>query len=256
MDESAIYLDSPSYSTYTEKGQRRVKATTSGSDRVRISSAFTAASNGSKLPIFSLIPRAKPIPELDLIGNIAFQYRSPSTFNNEVILEYLQRVVVTYMTAKSYDRVLLILDQATCHMADSIKLFCQKNNIFLHYIPGRMTNLLQPADLMWFAPIKKVKIIFFPKIFFDQIFLHQIFFYLRPIEKNGIVGSLMTIKNLLKMTMLNLQATFYAVNGWQKSGEILILKSLKRASLLVGFIWTTLGTIILTVSELTIYIQY
>lgn len=36
-----------------------------------------------------------------------------------------------------------------------VKDFCAERNISLVFIPGRMTNLLQPADVGWFSVIKK-----------------------------------------------------------------------------------------------------
>ena len=47
MDESAIYLDAPSNYSYAEKGSKRVKASTT--ERVRLSTAFTASASGKSL---------------------------------------------------------------------------------------------------------------------------------------------------------------------------------------------------------------
>lgn len=51
MDESAIYLDCPRKYTFEEKGRRRVKINTHGGELARMSAAFTAAADGTKLPI-------------------------------------------------------------------------------------------------------------------------------------------------------------------------------------------------------------
>ena len=115
MDESAIYLDSPSNYTYSQKGVRRVKASTAGGERTRLSSAFTAAANGHKLPIYTIIPRINNIPELDLIQNMLFNYKTQSTFDDSSILNYLETIILPYMTSRSLERILLVIDQATCH---------------------------------------------------------------------------------------------------------------------------------------------
>lgn len=52
MDESCIYLDCPSNYTYSPIGVRRVKASTAGGERTRLSSSFTAAANGQKIANF------------------------------------------------------------------------------------------------------------------------------------------------------------------------------------------------------------
>lgn len=120
MDESCIYLDCPSNYTYAKVGVKRVKSSTAGGERTRLSSAFTAAANGHKLPIFSIIPRVNSIPELERIENIYFSYNRLSTFNDEMILKYLEQIILPYMQSKSYDNVLLILDLAPCHTTKKV----------------------------------------------------------------------------------------------------------------------------------------
>ena len=44
-DETTIYLDSPSNFTYEEKGTKRVKANTCGSERTRLSAMFTSTAS-------------------------------------------------------------------------------------------------------------------------------------------------------------------------------------------------------------------
>lgn len=123
MDETCIYLDCPSNYTYSLRGVRRVKASTAGGERTRLSSTFTAAANGQKLPIFSIVPRVNSIPELDSIDNMQFDYKTLSTFNDSMILKYLERIILPYMQSKSYERVLLILDRATCHTTSRVSHF-------------------------------------------------------------------------------------------------------------------------------------
>ena len=95
MDESAIYLDAPSNYTYACKGSKRVKSGTSSAERVRLYTAFTASVNGSKLPIYAIIPRLSPIPEIrDIridIPHILPQYAKNSIFDSETIVDYLKK---------------------------------------------------------------------------------------------------------------------------------------------------------------------
>lgn len=64
MDETSIYLDFPSPYTYDKRGSKRVKAATSGHEQTRISAAFCASADGTKLPILVLLPRKTPIKVL------------------------------------------------------------------------------------------------------------------------------------------------------------------------------------------------
>ena len=57
MDETSIYLDFPSNYSYTKKGSRRVKATTSGNERTRILAGFTFSGSGFTLSVYCVLPR-------------------------------------------------------------------------------------------------------------------------------------------------------------------------------------------------------
>ncbi|RNA37154.1 Pogo transposable element with, partial [Brachionus plicatilis] len=94
MDESAIYLDTPSSYTYSPKGAKRVKSNTCGSERTRLSTAFTGCADGSKLPILTIIPRKTEMPGFEPPQNVIPIYKTSSTFDDEVILTYINRVVL------------------------------------------------------------------------------------------------------------------------------------------------------------------
>ena len=110
MDESAIYLDTPPNYTYASKGLKRVKAVTTGAERVRISTAWTASASGNKLPIYALIPRTKPINELDQIENLLVRYKSSSTFDWNIIIEWLNVIVLPYKQARGFERITVRYD--------------------------------------------------------------------------------------------------------------------------------------------------
>jgi hypothetical protein len=61
MDETAIYQDAPGKQTYEHVGAKRVPVVTAGGERTRISAAFTAAADGTKLPPLIIIPREKEL---------------------------------------------------------------------------------------------------------------------------------------------------------------------------------------------------
>ena len=56
MDETSIYLDFPGKYSYAKKGSRRVKATTTGNERTRISAAvfqqILSSSNPNNIPTY------------------------------------------------------------------------------------------------------------------------------------------------------------------------------------------------------------
>lgn len=132
-----------------------MKSNSSGNERTRISAAFTAVADGTKLPIFALIPRKNPINEMNNLKNAEVAYKSESTFDDEMIICYLNRKIIPYKLRKQLQTILLIIDHAPCHLTVKVKNFCVDNCIELLFIPPRLTNLLQPADVCWFASIKK-----------------------------------------------------------------------------------------------------
>ena len=115
MDESAIYLDAPSNYTFAAAGSKRVKAGTTGAERVRLSTAFTATASGTKMPIYAIILRMTPIPELQEIANILPMYKKTSIFDTDTVIDYLKKVVLSYKQHHYLERVLLVLDRAACH---------------------------------------------------------------------------------------------------------------------------------------------
>jgi len=72
-----------------------------------------------------------------------------------MILAYFQRIILPYKLRKNFDKLLMVFDEATCHMHKKVIDFCALHSIYLLTIPPRMTNLLQPADVSWFASLKR-----------------------------------------------------------------------------------------------------
>ena len=120
MDESAIYIDSPPGYSYGSKGSKRVKAATAGAERVRISTAWTATASGYKFPIYTIIPRVNVIPELHELSNLIIKYKTSSTFDADTILEWLNQVILPYKEQLESERLLIILDRATCHVSTKV----------------------------------------------------------------------------------------------------------------------------------------
>ncbi|RNA33693.1 pogo transposable element with KRAB domain-like [Brachionus plicatilis] len=141
MDETSIYLDFPSHFTFEEKGTKRT--------------AFSATANGEKLPVYALVPRKSELPNYTPPNNVQIKYKTDATFNEHVVVNYVKRIVVPHMVQKGFKKVNLFLDSAPCHLTKSVKDELQVNGIVTNFIPPRMTNLLQPADVCWFASIKK-----------------------------------------------------------------------------------------------------
>ena len=88
MDETSIYLDFPSSSTYEKLGKRRVKANTSWGERTRMSAAFTARADGQKSKIYIVISRSRALPNYVPSENVVIHYKTLATFTDDVICDY------------------------------------------------------------------------------------------------------------------------------------------------------------------------
>ena len=74
MDESSHYMDEPGSYTYDSTNSQRVEVATTGMDKTRVSSAYTASSGGNKLNILTVIPRANALNNVMIPDNIVPVY--------------------------------------------------------------------------------------------------------------------------------------------------------------------------------------
>jgi len=77
---------------------------TTGNERTRLSVAFSAVADGTKLPLMAIIPRKKRIDSLSEL-DVVCEYKTGSTFDEEMIVAYLERVVVPYRLNKGFKQV-------------------------------------------------------------------------------------------------------------------------------------------------------
>ncbi|CAF0826559.1 unnamed protein product [Brachionus calyciflorus] len=117
-NETSIYLDAPRNYTYAKKGSKRIVSQTSGSQRVRISVAFSFAADGTKLPPLVLIPRKTPLKDFVPPTNVIVCYKPSGNFDTNAIIDLLIRVFVPHILRKNLNNPVIFLDRATCHFND------------------------------------------------------------------------------------------------------------------------------------------
>ena len=69
-----------------------------------MSTAWTAAKSGFKLPIYEITPRKNPLP-LDPT-KVILKYKTGSTFDEDVIKDWVDRVISSYMLSQGYYKIL------------------------------------------------------------------------------------------------------------------------------------------------------
>ncbi len=107
------------------------------------------------MPFFIIIPRKTDLHNFVPPENTVVTYKTGATFNEDLIVEYIRRVVLPYKNHWGYETIYFIIDHAKCHLTASVRSYCSTNSIELVYIPKRLTNILQPADVMWFRSFKR-----------------------------------------------------------------------------------------------------
>jgi len=129
--------------------------TNTGNEKTRVSVAFAAASSGYKLAPVILIPRKKPLKDFDPPNNVRVVYGTTGNFNFSVINNhFVKRVLNPYRLSIGANKLHLVLDQATCHLTKEVKDVMKQHKIEVQYVPKRLTNLLQPADISWMRTLK------------------------------------------------------------------------------------------------------
>ena len=91
MDQTAIRLDGPSYTTYEIRGKKKIGATTTGNTLTKLSAAYTCDGNGFKLPIFGIIPRVTPLRDYQPPEGVVLEYKTSATFDGPMICKYIKR---------------------------------------------------------------------------------------------------------------------------------------------------------------------
>ncbi len=143
--------------TYEKKGSKNVNATTAGAEKTKISLAFTATANGSKLPILIVLPRKTPLKQPFVCpDNVIICYKPNSkTFDSGVLKEeFVERILKPHMMHTGKKKLLLLLDNSPVHKTKDLAVTLRVNNIQPSFFPPRMTSLLQPADVGWFRSLK------------------------------------------------------------------------------------------------------
>lgn len=98
-------------------------------------------------------------PDEDVMARV----RDPPYISKELFLEYLDIVLLPYITAvREKLRIeekesILLMDSCTAHCDDSIKEILGKNNILIMTYPSHTTNLFQALDLSLFGVFKRNK---------------------------------------------------------------------------------------------------
>jgi hypothetical protein len=119
MDETPVWLEMPGRSTLEHTGTNTISVTTAGQEKKRYTVILTALADGTKLPVFVLLPGVRPPPKQDIPpGIITYMCGTGKSWaNEESTVVYLNRVWGRNNTT----RCLMVWDTFRGHCTERIK---------------------------------------------------------------------------------------------------------------------------------------
>ena len=120
-----------------ETGAKEVGVRSTGCDRLRITVLLAARGNGTKLPPFFLIPRKRPIKELEKFkGHLTICYSDQKSWmDEEKTSQFLRSSVGRDIFGT---RKLLAWDAFRPHFTAGTRALCESFNIDMVVIPGML----------------------------------------------------------------------------------------------------------------------
>ena len=96
------------------------------------------------------MPRKEPLNDYFPPNNVEIVYKPSATFIDEIICLYMDKCLPHHAEFS------WIIDSAKPYLTAKVKNKAKELRINLIFIPPRLTNLLQPADVCWFSVFKKL----------------------------------------------------------------------------------------------------
>ena len=106
MDETPVWIELVATTTVNKIGSREVAIKSTGHEKIRITVVLTARADGAKCKPFIVIPRKRPIKEIEQIKDVECVYSSKSWMDDELTTDYLKRIIGNF----SFTKRLLIWD--------------------------------------------------------------------------------------------------------------------------------------------------
>jgi hypothetical protein len=152
-DETSWLLYPRGLLTWSDRGATSVHVHIGGDEKECFTATATITASGKKLPLQILAKGKTARVQATQLGNVADHWcdHSPSGWQTE---ETFGRYLQALRTWMGPGPVHLIRDLYTAHHTDHIREVAVQQEISLHFIPARMTDVLQPLDRTVFGVLK------------------------------------------------------------------------------------------------------
>ena len=157
MDETPIWLEPVSTTTVEKKGAKEVPLKSTGHEKLRVTVVLTAKADGTKCKPYFVVPRKRPIPNLENMKDMVFAYCGKSWMDDQLTEDYLRRV----LGSLAFGPRLMVWDSFRCHLSQATKAVMRKIRIHMAVIPGGCTGLIQAPDVSWNRSLKsKIQVLY------------------------------------------------------------------------------------------------
>ena len=157
MGETAIYFDTHSNCTVSEKGMRTVSIRRGCSVSKKCTVCIAVAADGTKLPLFVIFKAADNGPVANRLHSIMLSgiygcTQEKGWIDNRIMQEWKEKIWMPYVQGKSNS--VLLLDQMQSHIhPDFIDSVADTNTQIIEILFG-FTYVFQPCDVVVIMPFK------------------------------------------------------------------------------------------------------
>lgn len=177
MDETGMCPTTTRAVVIAEQGKPAYNVSAS-SDKENITILFTVNAAGEIAPSLTVFAY-EPLPK-NCIDKAPKGWRIGKTENGWMtsasFFEYFANIFHPYLLEKQTTfPVIVFLDEHKSHMSYHLSEFCKAKDIILVCLPPNTTHIMQPLDVAFFAPLKKMwnKVIQTWRIHHEGIGLHK-----------------------------------------------------------------------------------
>ncbi|KAM7311305.1 Pogo transposable element with KRAB domain [Ixodes scapularis] len=154
-DQTPVWFDMPSRRTVSEKGERQVRLLTTGNEHNRFTAMLCCTADGHKLPPFLVFKRKTMPTNQKFPPKVIIRVNEKGFFNEDTVLDWFRLVWCRRPGTLLKARSMLVLDSFRGHSIDHVKKTVANAGCDLVIIPGGMTSILQPLDVVLNKPFKE-----------------------------------------------------------------------------------------------------
>uniref|UniRef100_K7G368 DDE-1 domain-containing protein n=1 Tax=Pelodiscus sinensis TaxID=13735 RepID=K7G368_PELSI len=151
-DHTALNFDNPYDRMLEVKGAKTVPIATTGHEKLRYTVMLACIADRMKLPPYIVFKR-KIMPKM-FPKTVYVRVHPKGWIDEALMLDWLQTVGAKRPGGLMRKWSVIVLDAFHCHRMPSIKKMLQHDKTDLAIIPGGMTKMLQPLDVIVNMPMK------------------------------------------------------------------------------------------------------